>query len=506
MDMDTLNNSKRPAAEAVSFAAPTMAPSSNTSTSATTTFFGFDANIAPQKKSKTAAIDDPFPMEAALPPTEEGTIEDLFATACTMSDAPAEEISNKDAFLACLREIDRSLDGVSQQAHQLPKGWDETKQSAVQKTLQELAKIPRASMNYDDDDEEESEDSDPFGRTTISAPTVGLSLDEKKFIEALPFCIPLDSGFHVVRPNASGICYCPCGPNLKPWRDRFNLHHHNNCTHKRFTPNALMDHLKEAGGCYEAKSQGRMSTVPLQDMCHHATKIYLQHLYGDWFGKGFAHKALHPPLSTNHQRAVNEELRRIEREVVVGKRQLRKVEEEQEKLQVELKKKEKELSLLDEDRRETMKRLDELRERFQVERRDKLALSDHQLTKFEAMTSNYFALKKLQVGTLEDDVVKFEVKHEVGDSVGFSLQNFFDENFVNAHSVLFEDETDDQSIARAVLATWDIIYDAKGDYEQSEGRSSLCQIHYITFTISIIEFHFSSTLMFFSQQRRRHSC
>jgi hypothetical protein len=494
--MDTHNNSKRPAAEAVSFAAPTVSLTSNnlaTASTSVTTTFGFDAIIAPQKKSKTAATDNLYHMTATLRPTEEGTIEDLFASACTMSDAPPEEISNKDAFLACLREMDRSLDGVSEQAHQLPKGWDERKQSAVEKTLQELAKIPRASMN---DDDEESEDSDPFGRTTISAPTVGLSLDEKKFIEALPFCIPLDSGFHVVRPNASEICHCPCGPNLQPWRQRYTLHISHICgkNTKKFTPNALMDHLKVEGGCYEAKTQGMVGKVqyPLNDIYHHATRTYLQHLYGDWFKKGFAHKALHPVGSDNHKRAVNEEIRRIEREVVVGKRQLRKVEEEQEKLRVELEKKEKELSLLDEDRRETMKRTDALRERFQVQRRDKPegALSDHQLAKFEMMTSKYFELKKLQVGTLEDDVVKFEVKHEVGDTAGFSLQNFFDENFDNAHSVLFKDETDNQSIARAVLATWDIIYDAKGDYEQSEGRSSLYQIHYITSTISIIEFFF----------------
>ena len=492
-----MTNSKRPADDV---AAGSSTVPTGTSISATTAPipFGFDAIIAPQKRAKmteTVGLQQTMTTTASPPPptnTEDNILADLLKTTCIISIPPNEQ-ANKDAFVACLREIDRSLDYVSDQAHQLPGGWDEKKLAAAEKTIEELSSIRRENSTEFDDDEE-SDDSDPFGRTTNSAPTVGLSLAEKNFINALPFCIPLSAGFHVLRPEASNICYCPCGPNLEPWRERYKLNVDHNCGKhsKMFTPNALMDHLKVEGGCYEEKRHGKKVFVPIQDIYHHATNVYLRNLFADWFRKGFAHKALFPCQSKEHQRAVNEELRIIEHKVVLGTRELRKVEEEKEKLKAEheklraeLKMKEKVLSLLDKDRRKAVEKLDELRERFQVEKRERVPLTDHQLAKFKKVTSNYFERTKRLMG-MPKKAVDFEINSIRGDTVGFKLQTFFDDNYPvkksHASAVLFEDdETNSFKIAKAILSNWNIIYDNKGDNSfQSKGKrhtQARTQIH-----------------------------
>lgn len=479
---ESSHKSKRPGDAASSAPVETA-----TAASATTTFFGFDASTQSQnKRPKTSETVDlrlittTLPSQP-LPPTQDATLEDLFASSCTIGTPPDEE-ANKAAFVECLREMDRCLDFVSEQAHQLPIGWAEKKQAAAEKTIRDLGSIQRAkrsTQHLDYYDHDDSDDSLPPGCSAPSStPEIGLSVDEKRFINALPFCIPLSAGFHVLRPDASEICFCPCGPNLTPWREKFNLHFDGICGKhtKKFTPNALMDHLKMEGGCYEAKSQGKMGSIELKDIYHHATRIYLQNLYADYFGKDYDHKALHPCQSKEFQRAVNEEMRLMERAVVLGMRENRKVQEENEKLREENKK----LSLLDEDRRNAIERYEELLKRFNVEKRDTTqdALTDHQLAKFKRITSNYFEMNKGLQGTLNDGVVKLELRSMAKGAVGFSLQTFFDESYVsekkylktkvNASSVLFEDDAN-QKIAKAILSNWEIIYDKQGDYSDSKG-------------------------------------
>jgi hypothetical protein len=174
--------------------------------------------------------------------------------------------------------------------------------------------------------------------------------------------------------------------------------------------------------------------------------------------------------------AVNEEMRLMERAVVLGMRENRKVQEENEKLRKENEK----LSLLDEDRRNAIERYEELLQRFNVEKRDTTqdALTDHQLAKFKRITSNYFEMNKALQGTLNDGVVKLELRSMTKGAVGFSLQTFFDESYVsekkylktkvNASSVLFEDDAN-QKIAKAILSNWEIIYDKQGDYSDFKG-------------------------------------
>ena len=463
------SNFKRPAEDVAPAPAPTEQATANYSAATTTTtapsLFGFDAIIAPQKRSKmteaaadhqlTTTIATTATSTAPAPPIEDSNLADLLESACKIS-IPPDEQANKDAFLSCLRDIDRSLDYINEQAHQWPDGWDKKKRDAAEKTIQALSNLPRQDDNYDDSDE-----SDPFGRTTNPATTVGLSVAEKNFINALPSCIPLSSGFLVIRPNASNICWCPCGPNLKPWRDSFRLYVTYICDNHKFTPNALMDHLKKGGGCYEEKKK----FVPLGDIYHHATKLYLQNLFADWFGKGFAHKALYPPLSLEYNSAVSEEIRRIERAVVLAEREKNKAQKEKEEL-------EKALSLFDNPRREAVERLEKLREKFNVQKKDKQeAMSNEELDEYKALISNYFETNK--VGKLKDGVVKIVVKSMRGCNVGFSLQTFFDENYVStknyttksmyASSVLFNDDSD-KNITKAILSVWNIVYDNQGDY------------------------------------------
>ena len=197
-----------------------------------------------------------------LPPTQDAILADL----------PPDDQANEN-----LCQMDRCLDFVSEPAHQIPSGWDEKSQAAAEKTIQNLVSIERVKSQYYDDDD--SDDSLPPGCAHNSTPEIGLSLDEKRFIRALP---SWSQGFPQHARNRRNR-RCPCGPSLKDWRKQLNLHIDVNCgkNTKNFTPDGLIEHLKKEGGCYNEKIRGKMESVGLKDIYHHATKIYLQNLYSN---------------------------------------------------------------------------------------------------------------------------------------------------------------------------------------------------------------------------------
>ena len=209
------------------------------------------------------------------------------ASARSACNAVAEDSSAiKQTYADCLRDCDKSTYGIPEQAFQRPNGWADKKGAAAEATIELLSKLQPTTdnLNYNSSSSE-----DDIPGAAPQPPKVGLSRGEKTFIRALPYCIPLDAGFHVTPKNGSGICFCPCGPNLRPWRGDHNIimNRDQECSKASFTPNALMDHLKKKGGKFrEHDIKGKVVERGVWDIYHHAAEVYLKVLYTDWHGQG----------------------------------------------------------------------------------------------------------------------------------------------------------------------------------------------------------------------------
>ena len=157
--------------------------------------------------------------------------------------------ANKAAYVECLREVDQELFNVSNQAHEVPRpGWDEMKQNAVENTLKELEHIKR--QDYDNEEYYSSDESLPPGCSgSPKKPSTGLTQGEIRFIKVFPHCLPLNAGFQVLQVRGSGICYCPCGPNLGPWRSKHKIFCDRICTKKSFGK-TLLSRFIECGLLY----------------------------------------------------------------------------------------------------------------------------------------------------------------------------------------------------------------------------------------------------------------
>lgn len=158
--------------------------------------------------------------------------------------------ANKAAYVECLRECDQELFNVSNQAHEVPRpGWDEMKQNAVEQTLKELEHIKRQDYNDNEEYYSSSDESLPPGCSgSPKKPSTGLTQGEIKFITAFQYCLPLNAGFQVLR--GSGICYCPCGPNLGPWRSKHEIFCDRICTKKSFGKTLLSTFYSTYRSCY----------------------------------------------------------------------------------------------------------------------------------------------------------------------------------------------------------------------------------------------------------------
>jgi hypothetical protein len=104
-----------------------------------------------------------------------------------------------------------------------------------------------------------SDDSDGDFGDVQSATTTTVSTELVKylpFLTQLKECVAMNFGFHCAQNNgkAGHWCYCPCGKHMDSWRERFNLKltyqdAHAQCkAGTKFTPNALMDHLRTGAG------------------------------------------------------------------------------------------------------------------------------------------------------------------------------------------------------------------------------------------------------------------
>jgi hypothetical protein len=196
----------------------------------------------------------------------------------------------KKQYIACIRDEDKSTDNLSKQLFSVKEGKNEIEQriDAAAKALADLEKItspPKsggglaavylAADNSESDSEESYQNKGPV-----------LTETHRRFMEALPYCVPLDAGFNVqaYRVGDDKHCSCACGPMLKPWRDLYNIHldTEEKCSGTAFTPNALMGHLKTKGGMYKT----RKGLIPLNCIYHYGILLYLTYLYNDWHGRG----------------------------------------------------------------------------------------------------------------------------------------------------------------------------------------------------------------------------
>jgi len=186
----------------------------------------------------------------------------------------------------------------------------------------------------------------------------------------------------------------------------------------------------------------------------------------------FAHKGLHPRNTQRYKKAEDEETRLLEREIKIGRMEIRKQEEEAEKLRAELKKREKDTTFfknLAHDHQAKIEHLEAIRRKLDVQKREHEKLSDSHIAKFETMVTHQFATMKQLNGGLKDGVI-LTVSSEAGGS-GFSLQHFFDGLYAkksgDARIVLFDDETGSKKVTTRILSEWKISYDKKEECENT---------------------------------------
>jgi hypothetical protein len=83
-----------------------------------------------------------------------------------------------------------------------------------------------------------------------------VSVQEKKFIDTLPKCLPCHQGFSKVDAKNAQTdrtkCLCPCSKALaRCWVEKYQVHFDSQgCQNKIFTSKGLMDHLRVNGGVH----------------------------------------------------------------------------------------------------------------------------------------------------------------------------------------------------------------------------------------------------------------
>jgi hypothetical protein len=437
---------------------------------------------------------------------------------------PEEEETNKQLFRDCLREIDKDIP-VWKMAYQNPRDrwnvkenkfetWMEKERNAaiatiasINKDLEsgKISKPNQSGPNHYECDSDSSDDYPP-GVSHHSTPQRGLSLMEMRFINALPYCLPLNRGFHVEDSFGSEICYCPCAINVGPWRKKHDINFDDEqiCKHKeRFGPNQIMAHLYTESNILDEKGH-IVATKSLRCIYHYAAAIYLRLLYTDWHGEklnGFPHKALFPMLSPEWKKADAEEKRQLRRAVEIGSRVIKEQ-------KAELDKKNQEMEALREVAKDHHKKLEELekmREKLGMEtKHTKIALSDKQIAKYDNMMTVYFGectvtscvfvllcsinffvclFGDLDLDTMKQvkgtysDGIEIVVLSTATDDRGFNLQSFFDNLYTSkakgdlSRTVLFDDDNSKNNISNLILSEWSIVYDKHGTTKSKDAQA-----------------------------------
>ncbi len=158
--------------------------------------------------------------------------------------------------------------------------WNDRKISAVRATIKFITDglsyghITRYRNMPDYNDSDGSDESYSRHINASKRNEKHLSINERKFIQALPNCLPLDQGFHVKGNNNKAICFCPCGKAVTPWRETHQVDVDDVCRRRggnTMTPNSLCLHLKDKGG----------EVARVSCMLHFSTAEYLRKLHSD---------------------------------------------------------------------------------------------------------------------------------------------------------------------------------------------------------------------------------
>lgn len=185
----------------------------------------------------------------------------------------------------------------------------EKQQDALEKTLNFARDVIATQIRSSDGNESDSDASSGGGIP------VGTTKEEElehefypylKFIQALPECLPMTVGFHLIYGNDKW-CYCPLGRKMKTWRKQFGLDLPDTCgsakSQKPFGPRGLVAHVQEkmkdslVGGCFY----------------HKIVECYLLTLYKNYLKEGIHHKALYDLNDDGFKRAEKYEMKEVHR-------------------------------------------------------------------------------------------------------------------------------------------------------------------------------------------------
>lgn len=211
---------------------------------------------------------------------------------CDNANSIEDRLSRHQSFKACLKEnyhdvnfygiFPQSKLNVIENKHET---WNDRKNRAATATVDFIiagltsGHIIRRNSNIENHCHSDSSE-DSYPRVTSRNPSKTnendlLSLNEKKFILALPNCLPLDQGFYYNGNNNNAINFCPCHDAVTPWRATHQVDVGELCQRKRggntFTRESLCQHLKDKGG----------EATRLSCMFHFSTAEYLRKLHSD---------------------------------------------------------------------------------------------------------------------------------------------------------------------------------------------------------------------------------
>lgn len=219
--------------------------------------------------------------------------------------------------------------------------------------------------------------------------------------------------------------------------------------------------------------------------------------------------------SAENKKAQDEETRLLEREIIVGRREIRRQEEEKEKLRANLDKQNKQAAWfkkLARDHQEKIKSLETMREKLQVQKRDDVKLSDSQIAMFEKMATHNFDMMRnillKKPADLEKEV-EISVLSESGGS-GFSLQHFFDNLYDDEHNrkdprtVLFGNENANNRIAKLIVSKWIIDYGKQEVYDfksKADARGKSC-LNFFFLPLPPLTIHCNSFIPSLAQKKK----
>jgi hypothetical protein len=147
------------------------------------------------------------------------------------------------------------------------------------------------------------------------------------FIEALPYCTPLDLGFLSINTflDADKFCWCPCQKQYRFWRWRNHCNIDDTvpfiCTSTgKFAPHPLLKHLEIKMKKGRGNLIGERDDEEESSILHRLVYEYLQFCYQNFTlvkskNKWYSHKAFHDPMAATYKEieaAQNDQLHRYD--------------------------------------------------------------------------------------------------------------------------------------------------------------------------------------------------